>query len=144
MTARDLLGYMEDAYPDWDPAKVNELLRRFEISLQAPLGTQSKGSQAKLKLILALSRNAKYILLDEPLLGIDPLTKRDLIWLVLREFKEDWQTVVMATHDIYDLEQLFDEVAFLAKGQIKAVARPEQLREEGKGAMSWLEEVYRL
>jgi len=142
MRVRELLQFMADFYPGWDQRVAVELLASFRIELSAVLGQLSRGTLAKVKLILGFAQQAKYLLLDEPMLGIDPLSRKELLKLLVSEMKEDGQTVVMATHDVHEVETLFDEVAFLANGKIVREASPEILREShGMPVIHWLEEV---
>ncbi|TDF95039.1 ATP-binding cassette domain-containing protein [Paenibacillus piri] len=73
MKLADAMQYMKDMYWDWDDAKARYLLDFFGLHINTFIQQASRGTRAKMKLLLALSRQAKYLLLDEPFAGIDPL-----------------------------------------------------------------------
>ena len=66
MRVEQLVEMFRDFYADFDPAKANEMLEKLELSPKAPLKSLSKGNKEKVQLILAMSRNARLYLLDEP------------------------------------------------------------------------------
>ena len=68
-------GDVPGFYADFDPAKANEMLEKLELSPKAPLKSLSKGNKEKVQLILAMSRNARLYLLDEPIGGVDPAAR---------------------------------------------------------------------
>ena len=71
MRVEQLVEMFRDFYADFDPAKANEMLKKLELSPKAPLKSLSKGNKEKVRLILAMSRNARLYLLDEPIGGVD-------------------------------------------------------------------------
>ena len=72
MQVGELVQMFQDFYPDFDPAKAREMLDRLGIAPKARLKTLSKGNKEKVQLVLAMSRNARLYLLDEPIGGVDP------------------------------------------------------------------------
>jgi len=88
----------------------------------------SKGQRAKTKLLLTVSRRAPYLLMDEPLSGIDILTREEIINTLIRDYREGEQTIIISTHEIAEVESLVDEVIFLDRGQIKLSGNAEDLR----------------
>ncbi|MFS8543471.1 MAG: AAA family ATPase, partial [Limnochordales bacterium] len=103
----------------------------------------SKGMRARLKIVVAMSRSAPLILLDEPLSGIDPPSRSRVLSAIVSEFREDGQTVVMSTHDVAESENLFQEVLFLREGQVALMGDADQLRaQRGKSIRDLFEEVY--
>ncbi len=66
MRVEQLVEMFRDFYADFDPAKANEMLEKLSFRPKAPLKSLSKGNKEKVQLILAMSRNARLYLLDEP------------------------------------------------------------------------------
>lgn len=81
----------------------------------------------KLHLILILSRNAKLYVLDEPIAGVDIVTRKEIMKLISENISEN-SSVIVTTHLISDIEQLFDQVAFLKDGKIDKIFDVEKLR----------------
>ena len=70
MRVEQLVEMFGDFYADFDPAKASEMLAKLNLSPKAKLKTLSKGNKEKVQLILAMSRNARLYLLDEPIGGV--------------------------------------------------------------------------
>lgn len=93
----------------------------------------------KLHLTLVLSRKAKLYVLDEPLGGIDPVARDKIIDAIVDNFNEE-SSLIISTHLVKDIERLFDEVAFISKGEIVLRGNAEELRAERHKS---IEEIFR-
>lgn len=103
----------------------------------------SKGQKARLRLVMALSRRAPLILLDEPLSGIDPPSRSRVLNAIVSEFSEEEQTIILSTHEVSEAESIFDQVIFLHKGKIRLMGDAEDIRTERNSSIQeLLEEVY--
>ncbi len=143
MTVRQTLAYVSAFYNDWDHDRSQELVNFMGLDLGARVSRLSKGMRARLKIVLAMSRNAPVVLLDEPLSGIDPTSRSRVLRAIVSEFRGDRQTIVMSTHDVVESEALFDEVLFLKDGRIALAGEAERLREErGKSIQELFQEVF--
>ena len=89
-------------------------------------GQLSGGMKQKLGLSCALIHQPDLLLLDEPTLGVDPVSRRDL-WLIVHEMVAQGVTVVVSTAYMDEAER-FDRLAFLHRGRILATDSPEALR----------------
>jgi len=105
--------------------------------LQAPLASLSRGMQQKASLALALALNPRFLLLDEPTLGLDPMSRRELEGILLDLKGEGWG-ILLTSHDLESVERVSDRVAFLQRGEV--------LREGPTRALlrEWAGEGYRL
>lgn len=130
MTVGKAAGFIRTFYPDWDQAKYQGLLNYLSLDEAMKIGKISKGQRAKVKLLLTLSRRSSYLLLDEPLSGIDLLTREEIINSVIHDYREGEQTVIISTHEIGEVEGLVDEVIFIQDGKIVLSGYAEDLREE--------------
>ncbi|QLI80986.1 ABC transporter ATP-binding protein [Chitinibacter fontanus] len=77
----------------------------------------SKGMTQRTAIAQALCINPKLLILDEPLSGLDPIGRRDVIQL-LNKYKEQGGSIFMTSHVLYDIEQLADNVGFIKDGQL--------------------------
>ena len=139
----DAFDYFADFYGDFDRSKADEMLRFFSLDPKQRIKTMSKGMQEKLQLTLVMSRRARIYLLDEPMGGVDPAARSAILDVVLRNYQDD-SLMVLATHLIYDVERIFDEVLMMGYGQIIMQGETDQLRaQHGKSIDDIFREVFR-
>lgn len=117
MKVRDAINLFVDMYSDFDLLKCNELLQRFKIEPSMRIKVMSKGTKEKFQLALVMSRKAKFIVLDEPIGGVDPAAREVILDTILENYSED-QTIFIATHLIADIERIFGSVIFIKEGSI--------------------------
>ena len=143
MRVEQLVEMFGDFYADFDPAKASEMLAKLNLSSKAKLKTLSKGNKEKVQLILAMSRNARLYLLDEPIGGVDPAARDYILSTILNNYQKD-ATVILSTHLIGDIEPILDEAIFLKDGRVFAHRNAEELREtEGKSVDAYFREVFK-
>ncbi|MDA2424155.1 ABC transporter ATP-binding protein, partial [Bacillus cereus] len=88
------------------------------------------------------SRKAKLYVLDEPLGGIDPLSREHVLDLILQFYREDC-TILISTHLINEIENIFDEVIFLKDGEMVLYENVEEIRfQRGKAVHELFKEVF--
>ena len=143
MRVEQLVEMFRDFYADFDPAKANEMLEKLELSPKAPLKSLSKGNKEKVQLILAMSRNARLYLLDEPIGGVDPAARDYILDTIIRNYDPE-AAVILSTHLIADVERILDEVIFVNQGQVMFQSTVDAIREEkGKSVDALFREVYK-
>lgn len=130
MTVGKAAEFISTFYSDWDQAKYQDLLHYLNLNEAMKIGKISKGQRAKVKLLLTLARQSSYLLLDEPLSGIDLLTREEIINSVIRDYRQGKQTVIISTHEIGEVEGLVDEVIFIQHGKMVLSGNAEELREQ--------------
>lgn len=129
MTVEDAITFYNDFYEDFDEEKAYDLLSFMKLTKGAKVDSLSKGMQEKLNLTLVLSRKAKVYILDEPIAGVDPVARDQILDAIIKNYNED-STMLITTHLVRDIEAVFDEVVFLKEGQVYLQGNAEQLREE--------------
>lgn len=105
-------------YPGFDESYAGKLLEDFELSPKAKVSGLSTGYRSIFKLILALSVNAPYVLLDEPVLGLDANHRELFYKRLLERYAERPFTVVLSTHLIEEVENLVEDVIIIKKGEV--------------------------
>lgn len=139
MTIKDAVEFYKDFFQDFNEEKVKELLAFMNLDEKLKIKSLSKGMLEKLHLSLTLSRKAKLYILDEPISGIDIVTREKIIKAIIDNIEED-SSMIITTHYVGELEGIFDEVAFLDEGKIIEINDVEVLREKyGKS----IEEIYK-
>lgn len=117
MTVRDAGKYYADFFADFDPARFRRMLSDMELDPADRVRQLSSGMSAKLRLSLALSRDAALMMFDEPLNGVDILTRTQTIDAMLAARREG-RTMLISTHLVDELEDVVDKVAFLKQGRL--------------------------
>jgi ABC-2 type transport system ATP-binding protein len=120
--------------------RYNELLKFFELESNKKIKTFSFGQKAKLEISAGFSKMAKYIIMDEPFLGEDTITRSDFIKLIAASLKED-ETILISTHHITEIENFIDRALILRYGRIKADISIDDLKREGKTLQSVMKEI---
>ncbi|MED0934149.1 ABC transporter ATP-binding protein [Bacillus mobilis] len=142
MTVKDSLFFYRDFYKDFDIQKAVDTIAEFKIPLEERITALSKGMVEKLQIILTFSRKAKLYVLDEPLGGIDLVSREHVLDLILQFYREDC-TILIATHLIGEVENIFDEVIFLKDGESVLHENVEELRfQRGKAVTDLFKEVF--
>ena len=118
MKVRDAFKWTKEFYPAFDRAYADSLSAKFELNTNKKIKSLSTGYASIFKLITALATNAKYILLDEPILGLDA-NHRDLFYRTLIEkYSENPCTIVISTHLIEEAAGVLDHVVILKNGEV--------------------------
>jgi ABC-2 type transport system ATP-binding protein len=129
MRLRELEAYVAPLYPNWDPALADTLRARFQLDPARTVGTLSRGEQMKAALLCALAPRPKLLLLDEPFTGIDVAVKDELVRGLLESAAGEGWTVLIASHDIGELEMLADHVGILVRGRMRLDESMERARQ---------------
>lgn len=114
-------------YPTFDLAEANRLAEQFELKQKMKINKLSTGYSSIFKLILALAANTPYILLDEPVLGLDA-QHRDMFYkLLLEKYAANGCTVIFSTHLIFEAANLVEQAVIIRKGEVLKDAPTEAL-----------------
>ena len=140
LTVSEHLDFLARAYrlPDYkDRARM--LLERFELTEHArKFGDElSKGMQQKLNLCLGLLPEPRVLLLDEPMIGLDPHAIKELKTM-MEEMRRDGKTLLVSTHIIDSVDMLWDRTIIMQAGQVRANLTREGLEMGGRS----LEDVF--
>ncbi|WP_069803899.1 ABC transporter ATP-binding protein [Thermogemmatispora onikobensis] len=114
--------------------RVSEVLEQLELNDLAgrPVSSLSGGQRRRLDLALGLVHRPPLLLLDEPSLGLDPVSRRQL-WDCLSGLRAQGATIVLTTHYLDEADQLCTRVAIIDKGSIIADGSPTRLKQESAG-----------
>lgn len=116
---KDLIPILENLYEKFDKTFFVEQAERFRLPPDKQIKDFSTGMKAKLKLLAAISHDAKLLILDEPTAGLDVIARDELLEL-LREFMEqdEERSVLISSHISGDLESLCDDLYMIQDGKI--------------------------
>lgn len=129
MDISESIEFYKDFFDDFDENKADELLKFMKLEKSMKINSLSKGMMEKLNLTLVLSRDAKVYILDEPIAGVDPVARDQILNAIIDNYNED-STMLITTHLVRDMESIFDDIIFLREGEIYLQGNAEALREE--------------
>ena len=119
LRVEDIVPVLRTMYPEFDEGKFKNICRKSSVPENKMIKDFSTGMKAKLKVIVAVTHNAEFLLLDEPTSGLDVVTRRDVMDL-LREYMEENEdrSILISSHISTDLEGLCDDIYMIHNGQI--------------------------
>ncbi len=113
-----LISFVKGFYPTWDDAYCSRLLEEFGIDPTARVMTLSFGTKIKLSLVLALAWRPTLLVLDEPTVGLDAISKRQVFAELLAAVRGEDRAVFISSHAITDLERFADHVGMIKAGKL--------------------------
>ena len=130
MTPAQLSAFCGRLHARWDGGAVAERLRRFEVPLDRPFGSLSKGQRGAVSLALSLGHAPELLLLDDPTLGLDVVARDAVFQEVIGDLADRGTTVFVTTHDLRAIEGIADHVAILHGGRLVLAGALEALKAE--------------
>lgn len=132
MTGRENLkftGRLNGLPEDIIAKRSEELLRRvgMEYAADQRAGTYSRGMKQRLGIADVLMKDPKVVIMDEPTLGIDPEGMRELMHLIQQLAREDGRTILISSHQLYQIQQICDRVGLFVEGELIACGRIDEL-----------------
>mgnify|MGYP002614791557 FL=1 len=119
LQVKDVIAVMKSMYPNFEKDCFISRCEQFQIPLDKKIKEFSTGMKAKLKVLLALSHDAKFLIMDEPTAGLDVAAREDVLDL-LREYMEEKEerAILISSHISSDLEGLCDDIYMIHEGRI--------------------------
>lgn len=139
MTIKEAGDTYQAFFKDFNSQRFSELLDFMKLTADQKVKSLSKGMKEKLALALTLSRDAKLIVLDEPLNGVDPVAREQILGAIVRCFNQE-STILITSHLINEVENILDEAYFMKDGKVVLHGSTDDLRSEKNKT---LDELYR-
>ncbi len=117
-TAQDMEKFYKKYYPGFDCQRYTNLLVRFGLEKGRKIQTYSKGMKKQLSIILGLCANVPYLFCDETFDGLDPVMRQGIKSIFAKEMDERSLTLVIASHNLRELEDICDHIGLLHKGGV--------------------------
>jgi ABC-2 type transport system ATP-binding protein len=112
------LEYLAGVHPRFDRAKAESFLAKTAVRHSSKVKELSKGMVAQLHLALVMAIDAKLLVLDEPTLGLDILFRKQFYDSLLNDYFDRGRTIVVATHQVEELQHILTDVVFMNRGRI--------------------------
>jgi len=113
-----LLDYIAGVHPRFDRAKAEGFLAKTSIQRASKVRELSKGMVTQLHLALVMAIDARLLVLDEPTLGLDILYRKQFYDSLLNDYFDRNRTIVVATHQVDEIEHVLTEVMFIDRGRV--------------------------
>ena len=141
MRPTDAIKYFSDFYDDFDSLKAERMMKDFALDRTQKIKTMSKGQKEKISLILVMCRKAQLYNLDEPLGGVDPAAREQILDLIMKNYAEK-STVLMSTHLIHDIEPVLDRALMISHGKVVLNESVSEIKKQGKTVEDIFKEVF--
>jgi ABC-2 type transport system ATP-binding protein len=116
--ARELITLMSGLHPRFSAERARELLRRTDVGLDDRVKRLSKGMVVQLHLALVAAIDARLMILDEPTLGLDVLSRKAFYETLIDEWCDGERSVLISTHQVEEIEALLSDVLMLNEGKL--------------------------
>lgn len=117
-TVRDMMRFYRGFYPNFNMERYEKLKEVFSIDEKRVIRRLSKGMQKQVAFWLALCCMPEYLILDEPVDGLDPVMRRQVWSLVMGDVAERGTTVLVSSHNLRELEDVCDHVGIMDHGKV--------------------------
>jgi len=112
------IQFVRGFYPTWDHAYCERLMTALDLSADDRVRTLSFGARIKLSLLLALSWRPKVLILDEPTVGLDAVSKQAIFAELLAAVQDEERTVLISSHGLADIERFTDHLGMIKNGRL--------------------------
>jgi ABC-2 type transport system ATP-binding protein len=113
-----LLDYVAAVHPNFSRKRAEELLQQTKIMSNSKVKELSKGMVTQLHLSIIMSIDAKFLVLDEPTLGLDIIFRKEFYANLLNDYFDEERTILVTTHQVEEIENLLTDIMFINDGKI--------------------------
>ncbi len=118
MRVRQVIRFCRTFYVTWNDELCARLLRQFELDERKRVKQLSKGMVVKLALLLAMSHEPELLILDEPMAGLDPMIREEILDGILQTICDRRQTVLFSSHTLSDVQRMAEAVGIIHQGRL--------------------------
>jgi ABC-2 type transport system ATP-binding protein len=118
MTVAEVLWFHSAFFPTWDTELAEGLRKQLRLDPAKLAGDLTAGMAMRLALIVAVSPRPELLLLDEPLAGLDPSVREDVLELIVATHHDHGGTILLSSHQTAEIDSLIDHVLFLEDGKL--------------------------
>ena len=115
---RKVIQFVRGFYPTWDQSYCDRLMTSLDLGANDKISTLSFGARIKLALLLALAWRPKVLVLDEPTVGLDAISKQAVFAELLAAVQDEDRTVLISSHGLTDLERFADHLGMIKNGRL--------------------------
>lgn len=143
-TVKEAIDFQASQFTDFNKAKAEEIMKVMQLESDKKIKELSKGNRGRVRIMLTLAREVPYILMDEPLSGLDPMVRDSIVKGMISFVDLESQTLVMTTHEIKEIESILDCFIAIKDGSMIRMSDVEELHEtEGLGITEWMKKAFK-
>ncbi|MCL1694493.1 MULTISPECIES: ABC transporter ATP-binding protein [unclassified Lysinibacillus] len=143
-TGEQLFQHYASQFEDFSYDKACIVAEFLQVDKNVKLRQLSKGNRGRMKMAATLGREVPYYLMDEPFSGLDPIVREQLIKGLIQFTDIEHQTILLSTHELYEVEPILDQIILLQNGSIIAHEEVETIRDvSNKDAVQWMKAYYK-
>jgi ABC-2 type transport system ATP-binding protein len=116
----------------WNEQFFRQLVETFRLPMERKVSQLSRGMRAQLNLSLAMATEPKLLILDDPTLGLDTVSRRQFLELAIELISRDGRTILFCSHILSDVERLADRIGILRAGKLVVDCELEELKKRVK------------
>lgn len=117
-TLKESARFYASLYPNWNASRYSDMVSLFGLDEKRKIARFSKGMQKQAAFILNMSTMPEYLILDEPIDGLDPIARK-LVWkYIVEDVAEREMTVLVSSHNLREMEGICDSIGILNKGHM--------------------------
>lgn len=120
----ELRTLQQRQYARWNEGRYREVVRNFNVLPEQKIGELSRGERAGVNLALSLAQSPELLILDEPTLGLDVVSKRAFLEALLFTSLDDGSTIVYCSHQMEEIERVADNLVILERGRLRHMSAP--------------------
>ena len=113
---------------NWNEQYFRRLLEMFRLPVERKISWLSRGMKAQLNLALAMATEPKLLILDDPTLGLDTVSRRQFLELAIELISKDGRTILFSSHILSDVERLADRIGIIRAGKLVVDCQLEELK----------------
>ncbi|MGG2054398.1 ABC transporter ATP-binding protein [Lysinibacillus pakistanensis] len=143
-TGEQLFQYYASQFEDFSYDKACIVAEFLQVDKKMRLRQLSKGNRGRMKMAATLGREVPFYLMDEPFAGLDPIVREQLIKGLIQFTDMEHQTILLSTHELYEVEPILDQIILLQNGSIIAHEELERIRDlTNTDAVQWMKAYYK-
>ncbi|MFJ6208497.1 ATP-binding cassette domain-containing protein [Lysinibacillus sp. NPDC092081] len=143
-TGEQLFQHYASQFEDFSYDKACIVAEFLQVDQTIKLRQLSKGNRGRMKMAATLGREVPFYLMDEPFSGLDPIVREQLIKGLIQFTDIEHQTILLSTHELYEVEPILDQIILLQNGSIIAHEEVETIRDvSNKDAVQWMKAYYK-
>ncbi len=138
MTVEQLIRFTRLFFPIWRDGLEQRYLQVFELPPRQKIPEPSKGMRSKLMLLLAFSRGADLLILDEPTDGLDPAATEDVLHEIVDIIASEGTTIFFSSHQLFEVDRIADHIGIINHGKMIVSGSLEDL----KSQYQWVQVIF--
>ena len=125
-----MASFYRGLYKSWNEERFRAMTESFGLKPGQRLSRMSKGMQKQAAFILVMSAMPDYLILDEPIDGLDPLVRRKVWHYIVEDVAERQMTVLVSSHNLREMEDICDSIGIISKGEMKIEQDLDELKSD--------------